>query len=80
MIDRDDVIEYVEETYNDCISVYDHSNYIRVTNGSAAHKADLRLQDGRLEVRAERYGETYSNDHDPTLNGLKAALSNGLGL
>jgi hypothetical protein len=79
MIDTDDITEYVENTYHG-ISVYDYGGFIRVTNGSAAHKADLKVTDGRLKVKAERYGQTYHNDHEPTLDGLKTALSNGLGL
>jgi hypothetical protein len=75
-----DITEYVEKNYNQYISVYDYSSHVRVTNGSAAHKADIRVSDGRLKIEAERYGETYSGTHEPTVDGLQAALHNGLGL
>lgn len=80
MIDKQDIVDYVDETYSYGITTYDHGSFVRVSNGSAAHKADIRLSDSRLEVKAERYGETHRDDYEPTLDGLKAALHDGLGL
>jgi len=80
MLDRETITEYVQDTYNGSISVYAYSDYLRVTNGSAAHKADIKLSDNSLVVRAERYGETHSGEYDRTIDGLKEAMRKGLGL
>lgn len=79
MIDRNDIYEYVEDTYHG-ISVYDHSSYLRITNGSAAHALDIKFDNDTLSVKAERYGETYEGTHERTIDGLEDALHYGLGL
>jgi len=71
----EDITEYVEETYNDRISVYNHGSHIRVTNGSAAMFGDISLTERELHIEGERYGERIQATCEPTQKGLENALS-----
>jgi hypothetical protein len=80
MNDIINVKQWVEETYNQYISVYDYGDTIRVTNGSAAMYADIRLKDGSLFVSGERYRETFKRKCDPNKDALLETLGETLGL
>lgn len=75
-----DIERWIQETYNDHISVYDYGTYIRVTNGSAGMYADIRARDGYIKVEGERYGRSFNQTTDPNELALLDALSENLGL
>jgi len=52
-----EAIEWIEAEYNDAISVFEYSDHIRFTNGSAAMYADIGLSEDGLVLKGERYGE-----------------------
>lgn len=80
MIDKQTIIEYVEETYNSSISVFDFGSFVRVTNGSAAMYGDIHVDNDTLKIGGERYGETFQREYPQTIEGLQNALSENLGL
>lgn len=76
MITPSDIREYVNETYNDGISVYDHGDYLRVTNGSAGMYVDFAVKNEELHIRGERYGETFTKRYEEgSIESVKDALS-----
>jgi uncharacterized heparinase superfamily protein len=75
-----DVSEYVEQTYNHSITIYNCGSHVRVTNGSAAMYGDICIEGDTLKIKAERYGEQHQDTYKATTDGLKTALSDTLGL
>jgi hypothetical protein len=80
MIDFHDIQEYIEETYNDGITVYDHGSNLRVTNGSAGFYADIQIGNNLMKFTGVRYSSTFNEEYEPTEEDLKRALSECLGL
>ena len=70
-----DLSEYVREVYNDYISVYEHENHIRVTNGSAAMYGDIRIVNNRIHIKGQRHGNKIDSKYELSREGLRDALS-----
>lgn len=80
MIDKKDIIEYINETYNNGITTYKLSDFVRVTNGSAGFYADFHMDSGIMEVTGRRYSDNIHGVYEPTEAHLEKALSEQLGL
>jgi hypothetical protein len=80
MITLSDVQTWIDETYNEYISVYDYTDYIRVTNGSAGMYADIKVTNDRIRLKGKRYSETFDTECDPNKDALLDALGKTLGL
>lgn len=75
MSDLESIKEAIRNEYNHAISVYDYTDFIRVTNGSAAHRVDIRIHNGRCELKGERYSERIEKECDPTPEAVLGTLS-----
>lgn len=78
MTDTPTVQSWLRDAYNDAISVYDYGDYVRLTNGSAAHYVDVYPHDGSFVLEGERYGETINESCDATQDALLDRLSHCL--
>lgn len=69
--------EWAEEHYNDAISVYEFSNYIRITNGSGGHYIDIYLADDgdNFLLKGEKYGETINKTCKRGLDTLEDVMA-----
>lgn len=65
----------IRAEYNDYISVFDYGHFIRVTNGSAAHAVDIRIHEGRAQLRGENYGEIIDEECAPTPEAVLDTLA-----
>lgn len=81
-IDKEDIISYIDQTYNYTISTYDYGDYdyIRITNGSAGFYADIDIQENTLYISYRRYGYNGNTEYEATFDGLEKALHDCLGL
>jgi len=65
------VAAWLESEYNNAMSVYEYSSFVRLTNGSAAYAVDMRIVDSStIEIAGERYNERFQT----TCNGTKDDL------
>jgi len=79
-INKEDIISYIDQTYNYTISTYDYGNYLRITNGSAGFYADIDIQNDCLHISYRRYGYNGETEYQATFDGLERALHDCLGL
>ncbi len=67
--------EAIENQYNYSISVYEYSDHIRFTNGSAAMYINIEYKDNTFYLSGERYGETIKKTCNGTVEDLLNTLS-----
>lgn len=75
MPDINTIQSWLEEAYNDRLTVYPYGDRARLTNGSAAHYVDVFPSGGEFHLRGERYGERIHEDCEATRDALIDLLS-----
>lgn len=69
------ISDWLRETYNSAISIYEYDDHVRITNGSAAHYVNVYLANGTtFTLEGERYGETITKSCDATKEALIETL------
>lgn len=75
MTNTETIVEWLEEAYNSCLSVYDYNDKVRITNGSAAHYVDVYPQGTSFVLEGEKYGETVNTSCDAEKDALLELMS-----
>jgi hypothetical protein len=77
MTDLSTIADWLRERYNNSMSVYEWTNdgFVRLTNGSAAYFIDIRIEDNKLKLDGERYGQRI----DASCEVSEEALNDTLG-
>lgn len=70
LIGLDEIVERLESEYNDSISFYQYVDFVRMTNGSAAHRIDITISGDKIHLMGERYGEVIDKKIDRDLDAL----------
>ncbi|CDK38132.1 hypothetical protein [Halorubrum sp. AJ67] len=74
--DITDVKAWLDDEYNQYMSTYLYDNYLRLTNGSAAHFVDIRITDDEeIQLFGERYGDQIDKRCEATRESLLETLS-----
>lgn len=78
MIELETVAEWLRDEYNDSLSVYVYDDFVRLTNGSAAHQVDIYPNGSSFVLEGERYGETIADSCDANRAALTDCLSRNI--
>jgi hypothetical protein len=71
------VATWLRSAYNNAMSVYvyEQSQFVRLTNGSAKYAVDVRIIDSStIEIAGERYNERFRTTCNGTKNDLIETL------
>jgi hypothetical protein len=79
MSDLDDIKEWIEEEYNQFISVYDYDDSLRMTDGSAGHYLDITIEGDTVHFEGVKgdvneVEEECDLDRESVLNTLAKAF------
>jgi hypothetical protein len=75
-VDLEGIEEWLNEEYNQYMSIYNFDDHVRLTNGSAGHYIDIYIKDDQsLTLKGERYHETISKSCNATRDALMDTLT-----
>jgi len=78
MVEKETIKLWIEEEYNDFISVFVNENFVRITNGSPAHAVDIYPEGPSFIIEGEKYGETIADSCDADRESLMKTLERNI--